>query len=56
MEPTLRYLLNHGAVTKEDCAAALEEYDKTVAALVKANALINELRAEVSRLSQIAKY
>lgn len=56
MEPTLRYLLSHGAVTKEDCAKVLEEYDKVVASLVSANASLNELRAEVSRLSQIAKY
>jgi hypothetical protein len=56
MEPTLRYLMNHGAVTKEDCAKVIEEYDKVVASLVSANASINELRAEVSRLSLIAKY
>ncbi len=62
-EQKLRYLLSKGKVVGSDCAKILEIMDSRIAEasywkkIAEAKLVENnELRAEVARLSQIAKY
>lgn len=62
-EQKLRYLLSRGRISSNDCAHALTLLDKYSAEALywktvaeKALNENNELRAEVARLNQIARY
>lgn len=62
-EQKCRYLLNRGRVSKTECVEILEILDERISEATYWKAVAqkylsenNELRAEVARLSQIARY
>lgn len=63
IEQKCRYLLNRGRISKTECAEVLNILDKRISEAVywksvaeRALSENNELRAEVARLNQIARY
>lgn len=63
IEQKCRYLLGRGRISKNECAEVLDVLDKRIAEAVHWKAIAekalndnNELRAEVARLNQIARY
>lgn len=63
IEQKCRYLLGRGRVSRDECAEILSVLDTRISEAVHWKAIAekalsdnNELRAEVARLSQIARY
>lgn len=63
IEQKCRYLLGRGRISRDECAEVLEVLDKRIGEAIHWKAIAekalndnNELRAEVARLSQIARY
>lgn len=63
IEQKCRYLLGRGRISKNECAEVLDVLDKRIAEATHWKAIAekalndnNELRAEVARLNQIARY
>jgi hypothetical protein len=63
IEQKCRYLLNRGRISASECAEVLNVLDTRIAEATHWKAIAekalndnNELRAEVARLSQIARY
>lgn len=63
IEQKCRYLLSRGRISKTECAEVLDILDKRISEAIHWKAIAekslnenNELRAEVARLNQIARY